>query len=464
MIPTPFPLKRAHGSYWNGSVTVRVFNIRLWFALTSLGAIVLISVITTFWLATSVRNALLERDSEVTEEVLESVVFVEGRNVFAKPDDDVIANPPLRNFARHLMSLPGILRANVWARDGMVLWSTDREIIGRHFDDNDELDEAMEGRRITEVGSVPDSVKAEHVALGHGQAEHFIEAYIPIREHGTGEVLGVVELYKTPATLSKAISESQQVIWISGLVAGLVLYGMLYGIVRRGARLIERQQHELSRIDTFAALGQMASAVAHSLRNPMATIRSTAELWRVEHEDASETAAEVIREVDRMDGYVRELLSYARAEPYHLRPVDPAKVVSDAVQKAQPALARNGIQPTIVDSRSNSRSAMADETLLGQALTSILTNATEAMPDGGTLRITLGLHQDYVRITVADSGAGMTAEALERVASSYFTTKTRGLGLGLAITKGIIERFSGRLEFASIQGVGTTVTVWLKAA
>src|SRR5262249_15814829 len=160
-------------------------------------------------------------------------------------------------------------------------------------------------------------------------------------------------------------------------------------------------------------------------------------------------------EVDRMDGYVRDLLAYARSEPYHLQAVDPLTVVETIIARQRPSIDRNRIEVRTSVERSDAREVLADAMLLEQALTSVVANAIEARPEGGRLAISIGPgnHDHDVRIEIADTGRGIPAALMRRVKESYFTTKTRGLGLGLALASGIIERFQGKLDIGSTPGV-----------
>jgi len=450
----------------SSSMPTRPFNLRLWFAIGSFATIALICVFTAFWVSDFLTRSLLERESEVSQEFMESIIGGDGGVVFR--DDGPgpgSLNLVLLDFANHIISMPGMLRVNIHAKTHRILWSTETQLVGKTFENNEELDEALGGERVVELGNLPDP-KPEHVGLG--DSGRFIEAYIPIRlDQGRGSVAGVVEYYKRPLGLDSAIQNGRRVVWSGAALAAIVLFAALYWIVQKGAQLIERQQQNMARMEAFAAIGQMASAVAHSLRNPMSAIRSSAELFRSQPPDEiCQLAGEVIHEVDRMDGYVRDLLAYARAEPYYLQPVDPLKVVDTILAKQSQAIDRFGIKVQTVDGRAGPKKVMADELLLEQALTSVMTNAIEAMPDGGTLGVSIapGGDKDKIRVEIADSGHGIPAELLDRVAHSYFTTKARGLGLGLVLAKSIIERFGGLLQIASTREVGTTVLVELKSA
>lgn len=443
----------------SGPRPLRPFNIRLWFALASFGVILSIGIAFALLMTGFVSSRMLQREAEVTREFLESVIRAEQSAQDLFSGGDPATNTALASFAGHLRSMPDVLRANIYGKDRRILWSTDAALIGQRFGANPELEEAFGGALVTEFGTLSADSKAEHVALGTDAAGHFIEAYIPI---GTpSDVQGVVELYKVPAALEIMIREGQRIIWLSAAVGALILFATLYGIVRRGAIQIERQQVELGRMEALAAVGQMASAVAHSLRNPLANIRSSAEVMRQDPTDADQGTADIIGEVDRLDQCVRELLNYARAEPAARQNIDPRELVEDCVAKQLSQLSRAKVTAEIDDRRMRRTPVAVDPSLFAQALTSIITNAVEAMPQGGRVSILLldGPNAGGSTINVTDNGPGMAPGVLSRVSEPFFTTKTRGLGLGLALARRIVERFGGRLAIDSSEGKGTSVRI-----
>jgi two-component system sensor histidine kinase HydH len=443
------------------------FNLRLWFAIGSLGTILVICAAAALWLNSYLTESLISRESQVSQEFLEAIVAVNGAAMFT--DDGAKTphqSPALLDFATHTLNIPGILRVNIYATTRRILWSTESKIVGQTFVDNEELDRALTGEIVASMSYLNNDNKAEHVALGN--VDHFIEAYMPLRgDAGRGPVAAVMEFYRLPLRLDETLERGRLAIWTGAIAAAALLFGVLYWIVQRGARIIEGQQRQMSLIEAFAAVGQMASAVAHSLRNPMASIRSSAELWQGQlPADSRHVADDIMRDVDRMDSYVRDLLAYARPESYDPRPVDPIKVLGVVVDKHRRAAMRNGVTITVTDGCSGTARVKADDRLLEQALTTIVTNAIEAMSDVGQLAITVtaGAGGNTVRIEVADTGRGIAPDVLQRVSAAYFTTKPGGLGLGLVLTRGIIDRFGGTLTLASTSGVGTTVSLELPAA
>ncbi len=355
------------------------------------------------------------------------------------------------------------MRANVYSTNRQIVWSTEHEMVGKTFNDNDELERALKGERITEINSL-DRHKSEHLALGEN--ELFIETYLPIRLNDANRnVGGVVEFYKSPGGLNAALAGERRIIWLSGLGAALVVYMTLYWIVQRGAKVIESQQKQLSNMQSAALVGELASAVAHSLRNPMAAIRTSAELWRSElPPERSLVADGIIQEVDRMNEYVRDLLDYASSDRAKLQPVDPMTVVNLVIKKCEAAMRRNRVTMQMTDKRKNPCNLLADPVLFEHAVTSIVTNAIEAMPEGGAVDVLLSNDAQHIVIDFVDSGPGIPPELLSRVSESYFTTKLKGLGLGLALARGAIERWSGSLTIASAKGRGTTVSITLRKA
>jgi two-component system, NtrC family, sensor histidine kinase HydH len=443
----------------------RPFNLRFWFAVGSFGTIAAICVVAAFWVSDFLTESLLNRESEISQEFMQSIISADGVDMFRDDGSEPLQqNPLLLEFARHILTIPGMVRVNIYSSTHRVMWSTEKQLVGKTFPINDELERAFGGERVTQLEELAGDEKAEHVALG--RSGHIIEAYIPIRTQPSGPVVGVVEFYKQPLALEATIAKAQRTVWIGAIISGFVLYLALYFVIRRAARLIERQQQHMAHMEAFVAIGQMASAVAHSLRNPMSAIRSSAELWRSQpNGEECEIGREVIREVDRMDGYVRDLLAFARSDRSQLQPVSPVKIIDTILAKQQPVIARNHIDVYTENGHGAPKDVLADQMLLEQALTSIVTNAIEAMPDGGKLGVGIdpGSGRD-VRIAIVDTGRGIPPELLGRVRESYFTTKARGLGLGLVLATGIIERFDGKLEITSMPDVGTTVVISLKAA
>lgn len=440
------------------------FNLRLWFGLTSFGVIAAMGAAFAVLMSDFLTSHMLRREVEVTSEFLQSIVVAEHSLPQLFADVPFEKNPDLISLAGHIRGMRDVLRANIYGADRRIVWSTDPAIAGQRFENNPELEEAFAGELVAEMGTLTGDSKDEHVALGAGTRGVFVEAYIPLRD-GLNVVRGVIELYKVPNALDAVLRSARQVIWVSSAGGAIFLYLTLFWVVQRGARLIERQQSELSAMEAMAAVGQMAGAIAHSLRNPMAGIRSTAELLRYDVLGAQTPASEIIGEVDRLDTHVRDLLNYSRTETPGLQPVDPREIASIVCDRAAVTMRRASVVAIVDDQRSPGVNVQAEPGLLTQVLTSLLSNAIEAMPYGGTVIIRLAPEgHRHLRISLEDTGTGIPPEILSRVTEPFFTSKSRGLGLGLALSRRIAERFGGRLEVASLEGRGTTVSLILRVS
>ena len=435
------------------------FNLRLWFGVTSFGVIAAMGAAFAVLMSSFMTNHMLRREVEVTSEFLESIVVAEHSLGRLFVDSRLEDNADLLSLAGHIRGMRDVLRANIYGPDRRIVWSTDPAVAGHRFENNPELEEAFAGELVTEMGALTGDSKDEHVALGAGTRGVFIEAYIPLRD-GLNNVQGVIELYKVPNALDEVLRSARLVIWVSAGAGAMFLYLTLFWVVQRGARLIERQQSDLSSMEAMAAVGEMAGAIAHSLRNPMAGIRSTAELMRYDFPDAETPANDIIGEVDRLDTHVRDLLNYSRTDTPGAQSVDPRDIVAVALERAGAAMRRSAVTWSIEDRRGANLTVITDPALLTQALTSILSNAIEAMPEGG--HVTIGLEpvsRTELRISFTDTGKGIPPDILRRVAEPFITSKTRGLGLGLALSRRIAERFGGRLEVASEEGRGAMVSL-----
>jgi two-component system, NtrC family, sensor histidine kinase HydH len=253
---------------------------------------------------------------------------------------------------------------------------------------------------------------------------------------------------------------------LGGIALAFTLTAGLARTVRRQAAERDRLQTDLRRSERLAALGKLLAGVAHEVRNPLAGIRSTAQLWQrgIVGLD-EETLGGLVHEVDRLEEIVSRLLQFSRADGQDLAPGDVNDVLREAARLvAGPAEARN-IRVEIDLESDLPQVAMAPSALL-QVFRNLTTNALQAMTAGGTLR--LASRRDPARpaieASVVDTGPGLAPEALKHLFEPFYTTKAEGTGLGLAIAREIALAHRGELRAANrAERAGAAFTLTLPA-
>ena len=227
------------------------------------------------------------------------------------------------------------------------------------------------------------------------------------------------------------------------------------------SRELTEAQGRLVASEKLASLGQLAASVAHELRNPLGGIKNAAYALRRKlraPDPAIATLLGVIeQEIDNSDRIISSLLNFCRSEPVVWDETDVNACVRDALSKVD---GHQGIEVTacLADGLPP---VLGDASQLQLVLKNLTSNAVEAMPDGGRLEVSTDAHDGCVRVVVRDTGAGIGAEELGRVFEPLFTTKARGIGLGLVICKTFVERHGGAIAVASQPGKGTSFTVSL---
>jgi signal transduction histidine kinase len=231
---------------------------------------------------------------------------------------------------------------------------------------------------------------------------------------------------------------------------------------------LERTQAQLVQSEKLASIGEMSAAVAHGLRNPLASLRAAAQLIRRHPESPSsrEHLDAIVEEVDRLDRRISHLLSFSRPAPFHPLQESIPRVVEGLLPAFSQLLRDRAIQLRL-DLPGSLPDVRVDPVQLEQALVEIVSNALDAMPDGGRLGISAradgqGPSGGLVTVEISDTGAGIPENLLSSVCEPFFTTRQEGTGLGLAIAKRYIEQNGGRLEITSRPGA-TTVKVLLPA-
>ncbi|MHB1558873.1 MAG: sensor histidine kinase [Isosphaeraceae bacterium] len=254
---------------------------------------------------------------------------------------------------------------------------------------------------------------------------------------------------------------------LGGIALAFVLTAGLARTVRRQAIERERLQTELRRSERLAALGKLLAGVAHEVRNPLAGIRSTAQLWQrgVVGLD-EESLGNLVHEVDRLEEIVSRLLQFSRADAQDLVPGDLNGVVAEAARLASGPAESRGVKVELELDPGLPSVEMASPALL-QIFRNLTTNAVQAMDAGGTLRLTT--RRDPSRRTIAasviDTGPGLADDTVEHLFEPFYTTKAEGTGLGLAIAREIALAHRGELRAANrADGRGAVFTLILPAA
>ncbi len=248
---------------------------------------------------------------------------------------------------------------------------------------------------------------------------------------------------------------------------------------KNAASQLEAAQERLRQAQRMEALGQLAGGIAHDFNNVLQAITGGVELIRMRADDPTDVtqiADMVAGAAARGASITRRLLSFSRQGALQSVPVDSTVLLDGLAEMLTHTLGRD--LDLKIHAEAGIPALLADRAQLETVLVNLAVNARDAMPDGGTLIIsaraetvpeadTAGVAAgDYIRITVADTGAGMDSATLARAGEPFFSTKPpgQGTGLGLAMARGFCEQSGGAFSISSTLGVGTTVTLWLPRA
>ncbi|MBI2276160.1 MAG: HAMP domain-containing histidine kinase [Dechloromonas sp.] len=461
------------------------FNLLRWFSIASLLALLPVAAATGYVLSYFITEATLQRDAALTAQFIQNCVAVEGmhaslgdRITFSELLDErvnpeqfgisqAVAEAGRKEITDHLQGLPDTLLANLFAPDGRIIWSTNKELIGQVSSDNHELAEAFESEvQVARHHASNQAERGEQRFIVEPK-EFFIENYIPLHD-AKGKVVVVAEIYKEPRNLVAVIKRGQYLVWGATLVAGALVYLALFSIIRRGSSMLDAQRNQLVEMDAMAFMGEMSTAVAHSLRNPLANIRSSAELAMGSDDSlVQKNAQDIITQVDFLSRWVRQMQHYARPVTGETEAVNLMVIVDDVLKSFEPTLHKAGITVDRLGKEDTQWPRIEGNVpLVTQALHSVLTNAIEAMPKGGVLSVDMALQMERGRceLAITDTGVGMSERQLASAFKPFQTTKRNGLGVGLPMVKRVMDRFGGEISLASQENQGTEVRLQFKLA
>jgi signal transduction histidine kinase len=409
----------------------------------------------------------------------------------------------LRGFAKK----PDLLYALVTDKEGNV---------AAHYQRDHPFDRVLRRAEI----SNPEKAMTGQVELPATERQAVYDVQLPVTVEGSSSVWGTIRLGVSLEGMHREIANTRWQIAIFvlvGLAAGSLASTLLarrlarpiqaltggVGAVARGdfshriavtsgdelgrlssafnemsAQLgrVRELEERLRRADRLAALGTMAAGIAHDIRNPLTSIQIFAQLMSLHHDDPSvrEKFDRIVpRELERVQGVIEDMMELARPAAIHLEPIAVPDVVAQALELYERQADAQGI--TIVRNiPAELPFCMSDRKRLHRCIGNLIANAVQAMPTGGTLAITLErvpamlfaesrpagtTPEEGLRIVFADTGQGIPPDRLPRIFDPFYTTKEKGLGLGMAITHRIVEDHHGTIDVQSEVGRGTVFTL-----
>ena len=240
--------------------------------------------------------------------------------------------------------------------------------------------------------------------------------------------------------------------------------------LKQGIENEKQIENRMRHSERLAALGRLVAAVAHEVRNPLATIRLRVQMCEQDANSSAvqESCAVALEEIERLNGMVNRLLSFAQPVQLHPGPTELARLIEQRLAGFQEKARNQGVC-LVTRFSEESGTVSVDQNRMAQVFDNVIQNAIEAMTGaGGTLSVSLGAVRAAggsreVCVEFADTGRGMNPETASRIFDPFFTTKTTGTGLGLSICHELVRAHGGDIQVASTERVGTRIRILLPA-
>jgi two-component system NtrC family sensor kinase len=254
-------------------------------------------------------------------------------------------------------------------------------------------------------------------------------------------------------------------IWLSARI--IYDEGREVGVVGHFRDLRERKrlEEEILRSERLSALGRMAAHISHEIKNPLMVVggfaRQVLKGLEEDPEKNKEKLQIMVDEVQRLEGFLEEVGSYAKISEPQKRPGDLNALIQETCRRLEPTIQEKDITLSL-ELDQNLPAVQFDPAHLRQVILNIAKNGIEAMPQGGSLTIVSGREADQVFVQISDTGEGIPPEVREKIFQPFFSTKSKGSGLGLAISQKIMEAHQGSITLDNAPPHGTRVTCYLK--
>jgi signal transduction histidine kinase len=296
------------------------------------------------------------------------------------------------------------------------------------------------------------------------------------REFNSGHILEVYFILFSPMFVSKRffwvitlgfslkyltvglIYQSAKVLFALGLILFIgIIAWILLTRFQSYINAITSMYEDMRQKEKLAVIGQMATAIAHEIKNPLSSLKGFTQLQQEKDKGDEQYYPIMLNEIDRINAIVNDLLILGKPNTAVKTPKKLADIIQYVISVIDPHAQRKDI--LIEYDVDDSTVLLCDENQLKQVFINLIKNAMEAMPNGGTVTVQSKIGDSRALISVRDEGCGIPPEILAKLGEPFYTTKQNGNGLGLMVTKKIIEEHDGTLNIQSEMGKGTIVTI-----
>ncbi len=431
----------------------------------------------------SVLSEMEEKSSEIVEEIKVDLTTI---------DSDKFSSEILKNRLSDLSPRPGV--------EGVTLYDSERNVVTSLDSTEGPLLEL--GHPISRIRNIPGrrgSVTTRYVQRFPLMVGDSLVGFVDVRLHISPQthlvralqsnvsialltlfmtVLGALcyFMFKLLSPLHSMAEACQDIcegnlheIDIKPNASEVLVLELKFNEMVKALRVKAEMERKLAQAQRLSALGNLAAGVAHEIGNPLNGIKLTISHLKdicsrreLDEESFNTYADSILSEVDRLDSIVRDFLTLAKERDLSLRPYRVDKLVSETIRLIHKDAQERGVRIDSDIAVLTDQIAI-DPQLLKGAILNILINAMEASAEGQTIKVRLAAKNGRIILDIADEGEGVSPEIAERVFDPYFSTKESGTGLGLPLTRTIIEKHEGEITFESREGQGATVTVILPA-
>ena len=443
----------------------RPFHLVRWYALLSLITIIATSSISATILSQFIAERILYHDALVTQQFIQAATESVKTNNTPEDFNGIGDEKWLEDYLTRITNLPDMPLIKIYSPEQKIVWSTDSKLIGEQFTDNPQLIKALQGElmygaeEIHELNSENDKTDLDYFSK---ELDQVVEVYVPLWNPSHTATIGVVEVYRVPSLINQTTKAGTLLIWFALLMSGLFLYIVLFSLIRRANTVMNKQRQAIAETEAMATIGEMTSAMAHGIRNPLASIRSSAELLQLNPELAPSMTENIIQATDKLDKWTEEFIQFAETEhKLNAQLICFDMLLSECIDliRHQPGTERIEFIQLPFETYAP---IVGDSPLLRQLMNIVLNNAVEAMPDGGMLTVSVEREDDiHLKLIIRDTGVGIPKDQLRHVFKPFITTKKHALGLGLMLARRIADHHNGHIHISSHEQVGTTVSITL---